>query len=43
MYRLFAADRPSGRAVLAGPYGENAEVILYHDVELEPRPSRTVT
>ena len=34
---------PSGGAVLAGPYGENAEAILYHDVELEPKPSRTVT
>ena len=30
----------SGRTVLGGPYGENAEAILYHEVELERKPAR---
>ena len=32
-----------GKAVLAGPYGENAETILYHEVVTELRPVRSVT
>lgn len=31
---------PKGEVVLHGPYGENAETILYADVQLEPRPAR---
>jgi len=31
---------PDGREVVQGPYGENAETILYVDVELKPRPAR---
>jgi predicted amidohydrolase len=33
---------PGGREVLQGPYGENAEALLYVDVEPEPRPTRGV-
>ncbi len=29
-----------GREVVQGPYGENAETVLYVDVELKPRPAR---
>jgi len=31
---------PDGKPVLTGPYGEDAETILYVDVKLEPRPAR---
>ena len=31
---------PDGREVLQGPYGEDAEAILYADIKLEPRPAR---
>jgi predicted amidohydrolase len=29
---------PDGEAVLTGPYGPEAEVVLYREVTLEPRP-----
>jgi predicted amidohydrolase len=31
---------PAGQAVLQGPYGAEAETILYVDINLEPRPAR---
>jgi len=31
---------PDGREVLQGPYGIDAETILYADIELSPRPAR---
>ena len=31
---------PDGRQVLRGPYGHDAETILYADIELQPRPAR---
>jgi predicted amidohydrolase len=31
---------PDGREVLMGPYGADAEGILYTDIKLEPRPAR---
>jgi predicted amidohydrolase len=31
---------PDGQVVLQGPYGENADTILYAEVELAPRPAR---
>ena len=31
---------PDGRKVLMGPYGADAEAILYTDINLEPRPAR---
>jgi len=31
---------PDGQPVLHGPYGEDAETILYADLELRPRPAR---
>ena len=31
---------PDGQPVLTGPYGADAETILYADIELEPRPAR---
>lgn len=31
---------PSGEPVLRGPYGEEAEAILYVDVVLQPRPAQ---
>ncbi len=31
---------PDGREVLQGPYGEDAETILYADIKLVPRPAR---
>ena len=31
---------PDGRKVLMGPYGADAETILYADIKLEPRPAR---
>lgn len=31
---------PAGEVMSNGPYGENAEAILYADVELVPRPAR---
>jgi predicted amidohydrolase len=31
---------PDGREVLQGPYGHDAETILYVDVKLRPRPAR---
>lgn len=31
---------PNGRPVLWGPYGVDAETVLYIDIELEPRPAR---
>lgn len=31
---------PDGRRVVQGPYGEDAEAILYADIELAPRPAR---
>ena len=31
---------PDGQEVLQGPYGEDAEDILYVDVELKGRPAR---
>ncbi len=31
---------PKGEVMLRGPYGENAETILYADVQLKPRPTR---
>jgi len=31
---------PDGREVLMGPYGVDAEVILYAEVNLQPRPAR---
>ena len=34
------AIAPDGRVVVLGPYGHEAEAILYVDVQLEPRPAR---
>ena len=31
---------PDGRKVLMGPYGADADAILYTDIHLEPRPAR---
>ena len=31
---------PEGAPVLQGPYGEGEELILYADIELQPRPAR---
>jgi predicted amidohydrolase len=31
---------PSGEQILMGPYGENAETILYAEIKTEPRPAR---
>jgi predicted amidohydrolase len=31
---------PDGRKALMGPYGADAEAILYADINLEPRPAR---
>ncbi len=31
---------PEGREVWRGPYGADADVILYTDIDLEPRPAR---
>ena len=31
---------PDGRKVLAGPYGHDADTVLYADIELQPRPGR---
>ncbi len=31
---------PDGQPVLRGPYGENAETILYSNIEVQPRPAR---
>jgi predicted amidohydrolase len=32
--------RPDGQPVLTGPYGADAETILYVDIRLQPRPTR---
>jgi predicted amidohydrolase len=32
---------PDGREVLQGPYGEDAETILYAEIQLVPRPARS--
>jgi predicted amidohydrolase len=32
--------RPDGRRGLTGPYGADAEAMLYTDIKLEPRPAR---
>jgi hypothetical protein len=31
---------PDGQPVLTGPYGVDAETVLYANVEVEPRPAR---
>lgn len=31
---------PKGEVVVRGPYGENADTILYAEIQLEPRPAR---
>lgn len=31
---------PKGEVELQGPYGEQADTILYHNLQLEPRPTR---
>ena len=31
---------PKGETVLVGEYGVSADTILYHDIELTPRPAR---
>ena len=31
---------PDGEEVLQGPYGEDAETILYVDIDPQPRPAR---